>query len=55
MHYKITNFGACAPYPYVELHRLFRKERKMKCHQNPGPDHYYVFTYINFLLIEEDM
>ena len=40
MHYKITIFGACAPYPYPynELHRLSRKERKMTCHQNPDPD-----------------
>ena len=39
MHYKITIFGACATYPrlYIELHRLSRKERKMTCHQNPGP------------------
>ena len=40
MHYKITIFGACAPYPILiyrtELHRLSRKERKMTCHQNPG-------------------
>jgi hypothetical protein len=43
MHYKITIFGASAPNPRliyrIELHRLSRKERKMTCHQNPGPGH----------------
>ena len=41
MHYRITIFGVCGPYPrliYIELHRPSRKERKMTCHQNPGPD-----------------
>ena len=37
MYSKLTIFGACAPYPYIELHCLSRKERKMRCHQNPGP------------------
>ena len=43
MHYKITIFGACAPYPYhIELHRLPRKGKKMTYHQNPGPgDNYH--------------
>ena len=40
MHYKLTILGACAPYSrliYIEFHSLSRKERKMTCHQNPGP------------------
>ena len=39
MRYKMTIFGACAPYPrLIELRRLSRKERKMTSHENPGPD-----------------
>ena len=37
MYYKITIYGACTPYPYIELHCLFCKERKMTYHQNLGP------------------
>ena len=45
MHYKITIFGACAPYARYELHLLSRMERKMTCHQNPGPGYHIAFLF----------
>ena len=37
-HYKITILEACAIQDqHIKLHRLSHKERKITCHQNPGP------------------
>ena len=37
MHYKITIFGVCAPYPRLIycIASSISQERKMTCHQNP--------------------
>ena len=43
MHYKLTIFGACAP--YSRLYRLSCKKSEMTCHQNPGP----VYKHCNLL------
>ena len=40
IHYKITIFGAYAPYPRLILNCIvYLARKKMTCHQNPGPAH----------------
>ena len=41
MHYTITIFGACAPYPRL-IYRIawsMSQGKNMTCHQNLGPGH----------------